>query len=221
MLFAIRILVQYFPIISRRMHFSNTLAWFRSFFSCGFFFLFSSLVRFCFHCGSVCEYFSLSLFEPVSKTFSLLNVCELRAYTFFISVDSQPIFVFYSLSLFSEIVYFSVCVFLCLFLSINSPILVHANFWNPNHINVSIAFPFYSFHLDIILCVCACTRALINSLLQNILLVKAENERLGMHIKGGLNGQRGNPLDPADEGVFVSKINSSGAARRDGRLKVC
>lgn len=51
--------------------------------------------------------------------------------------------------------------------------------------------------------------------------MKNENERLGMHIKGGLNGQRGNPLDPADEGVFVSKINSSGAARRDSRLKVC
>jgi len=43
---------------------------------------------------------------------------------------------------------------------------------------------------------------------------------LGMHIKGGLNGQRGNPVDPSDEGVFVSKINSVGAARRDGRLKV-
>lgn len=41
-----------------------------------------------------------------------------------------------------------------------------------------------------------------------------------MHIKGGLNGQRGNPIDGSDEGVFVSKINSSGAARRDGRLKV-
>lgn len=41
-----------------------------------------------------------------------------------------------------------------------------------------------------------------------------------MHIKGGLNGQRGNPTDPSDEGVFVSKINSVGAARRDGRLKV-
>lgn len=50
--------------------------------------------------------------------------------------------------------------------------------------------------------------------------MKTESERLGMHIKGGLNGQRGNPLDGADEGVFVSKINSSGAARRDGRLKV-
>lgn len=41
-----------------------------------------------------------------------------------------------------------------------------------------------------------------------------------MHIKGGLNGQRGNPTDPSDEGVFISKINSLGAARRDGRLKV-
>lgn len=56
--------------------------------------------------------------------------------------------------------------------------------------------------------------------LQEILIVKSESERLGMHIKGGLNGQRGNPIDPADEGVFVSKINSNGAARRDGRLKV-
>lgn len=41
-----------------------------------------------------------------------------------------------------------------------------------------------------------------------------------MHIKGGMNGQKGNPYDNADEGVFVSKINSTGAARRDGRLKV-
>ncbi|XP_023036384.1 protein lap4 isoform X18 [Drosophila willistoni] len=55
---------------------------------------------------------------------------------------------------------------------------------------------------------------------QEVLLAKAEGERLGMHIKGGLNGQRGNPADPSDEGVFVSKINSVGAARRDGRLKV-
>ncbi|XP_037051947.1 protein lap4 isoform X3 [Bradysia coprophila] len=55
---------------------------------------------------------------------------------------------------------------------------------------------------------------------QNIILVKNENEKLGMCIKGGLEGQKGNPVDPTDEGVFVSKINSSGAARRDGRLKV-
>jgi len=63
-------------------------------------------------------------------------------------------------------------------------------------------------------------RCCCNGKSQEILLAKAEGERLGMHIKGGLNGQRGNPVDPSDEGVFVSKINSVGAARRDGRLKV-
>lgn len=57
-------------------------------------------------------------------------------------------------------------------------------------------------------------------LLQNVIIVKNEGELLGMHIKGGLNGQKGNPADSTDEGVFVSKINSAGAARRDGRLKV-
>lgn len=56
---------------------------------------------------------------------------------------------------------------------------------------------------------------------QELIIVKEEGEKLGMHIKGGLRGQKGNPLDKADEGVFVSKINSGGAARRDGRLKVC
>ncbi|XP_055602016.1 protein lap4-like isoform X3 [Uranotaenia lowii] len=55
---------------------------------------------------------------------------------------------------------------------------------------------------------------------EEVRIVKQEGERLGMHIKGGLNGQRGNPLDQADEGVFISKINSSGAAKRDGRLRV-
>ncbi|RZC39736.1 PDZ domain containing protein, partial [Asbolus verrucosus] len=52
-----------------------------------------------------------------------------------------------------------------------------------------------------------------------LVIEKGENEKLGMHIKGGLQGQRGNPLDKSDEGVFVSKINSNGAARRDGRLR--
>ncbi|XP_049827620.1 protein lap4 isoform X17 [Schistocerca gregaria] len=55
---------------------------------------------------------------------------------------------------------------------------------------------------------------------QELRIVKAEGEKLGMHIKGGLRGHRGNPLDRTDEGVFISKINSGGAARRDGRLKV-
>lgn len=51
-------------------------------------------------------------------------------------------------------------------------------------------------------------------------IIKGEGERLGMHIKGGLKGQRGNPIDPNDEGVFISKVNSSGAVRRDGRVRV-
>ncbi|KAG5875963.1 hypothetical protein JTB14_034384 [Gonioctena quinquepunctata] len=54
---------------------------------------------------------------------------------------------------------------------------------------------------------------------QELVIEKGESEKLGMHIKGGLQGQRGNPLDRSDEGIFISKINSVGAARRDGRLK--
>ncbi|XP_064213806.1 protein lap4 isoform X4 [Tribolium castaneum] len=54
---------------------------------------------------------------------------------------------------------------------------------------------------------------------KELVIEKGENEKLGMHIKGGLQGQRGNPLDKSDEGVFISKINSAGAARRDGRLR--
>ncbi|XP_066594462.1 protein lap4 [Prorops nasuta] len=53
-----------------------------------------------------------------------------------------------------------------------------------------------------------------------LMIVKEPGEKLGMHIKGGLRGQKGNPLDHTDEGVFISKINSGGAAKRDGRLKV-
>ncbi|XP_014280557.1 protein lap4 isoform X3 [Halyomorpha halys] len=55
---------------------------------------------------------------------------------------------------------------------------------------------------------------------QVLSIVREEAEKLGMHIKGGLRGHRGNPLDKSDEGVFISKINSGGAAKRDGRLKV-
>ncbi|XP_008184346.1 protein scribble homolog isoform X5 [Acyrthosiphon pisum] len=55
---------------------------------------------------------------------------------------------------------------------------------------------------------------------QELTIVREANEKLGMHIKGGLRGHRGNPLDKTDEGVFISKINSGGAAKRDGRLKV-
>ncbi|XP_060820740.1 protein lap4 isoform X2 [Bombus pascuorum] len=55
---------------------------------------------------------------------------------------------------------------------------------------------------------------------QELVITKEPGEKLGMHIKGGLRGQKGNPLDHTDEGVFISKINSGGAAKRDGRLKV-
>ncbi|XP_072759333.1 protein lap4 isoform X3 [Anoplolepis gracilipes] len=55
---------------------------------------------------------------------------------------------------------------------------------------------------------------------QELVITKEAGEKLGMHIKGGRRGQKGNPLDHTDEGVFISKINSGGAAKRDGRLKV-
>lgn len=55
---------------------------------------------------------------------------------------------------------------------------------------------------------------------QELTIVKTDGSKLGMHIKGGLRGHRGNPLDKNDEGVFISKINSGGAAKKDGRLKV-
>ena len=56
--------------------------------------------------------------------------------------------------------------------------------------------------------------------LQDLTIYRNEGEKLGMNIKGGLRGHPGNPLDKQDEGVFISKINHGGAARRDGRLKV-
>nr|XP_018899878.1 PREDICTED: protein scribble homolog isoform X6 [Bemisia tabaci] len=55
---------------------------------------------------------------------------------------------------------------------------------------------------------------------RELTIVKTDGSKLGMHIKGGLRGHRGNPLDKNDEGVFISKINSGGAAKKDGRLKV-
>uniref|UniRef100_A0A0A9X9P8 PDZ domain-containing protein n=1 Tax=Lygus hesperus TaxID=30085 RepID=A0A0A9X9P8_LYGHE len=55
---------------------------------------------------------------------------------------------------------------------------------------------------------------------QELTIVRQDGEKLGMHIKGGLRGHKGNPLDKTDEGVFISKINSGGAAKRDSRLKV-
>jgi hypothetical protein len=56
---------------------------------------------------------------------------------------------------------------------------------------------------------------------QEVTITKEEGEKLGMHIKGGTGStKQGNPLDASDQGVFVSKINSSGAASRQGGLQV-
>ncbi|XP_075172095.1 protein scribble homolog [Anomaloglossus baeobatrachus] len=56
--------------------------------------------------------------------------------------------------------------------------------------------------------------------MQEICIVKAPGEKLGISIRGGAKGHPGNPSDPTDEGVFISKVSSSGAAARDGRLAV-
>jgi len=55
---------------------------------------------------------------------------------------------------------------------------------------------------------------------QEVGFFKEPGEKLGMVIKGGLQGQPGNPSDPLDEGVFCVKINPGGAAFRDGRIKM-
>ena len=81
--------------------------------------------------------------------------------------------------------------------------------------------------------------------LEEVLLQKQPNEKLGISIRGGGKGSKGNPLDPDDEGIFISKVCShflvhcsshvnhhtlthspseqitgGGAAERDGRLIV-
>ncbi|CAB3367351.1 Hypothetical predicted protein [Cloeon dipterum] len=56
---------------------------------------------------------------------------------------------------------------------------------------------------------------------KEVTITKEDGEKLGMHIKGGTgSSKQGNPLDATDQGVFVSKINSSGAASRQGGLQV-
>ncbi|XP_033848965.3 protein scribble homolog isoform X4 [Acipenser ruthenus] len=56
--------------------------------------------------------------------------------------------------------------------------------------------------------------------MQDISIEKLPGEKLGISIRGGAKGHAGNPFDPSDEGIFISKVSSSGAAARDGRLKV-
>uniref|UniRef100_A0A3P8WZT1 Scribble planar cell polarity protein n=1 Tax=Cynoglossus semilaevis TaxID=244447 RepID=A0A3P8WZT1_CYNSE len=56
--------------------------------------------------------------------------------------------------------------------------------------------------------------------MQEVVILKQPGEKLGISIRGGAKGHAGNPLDPTDEGIFISKVSSCGAAARDGRLLV-
>ncbi|XP_049913094.1 protein scribble homolog isoform X4 [Epinephelus moara] len=56
--------------------------------------------------------------------------------------------------------------------------------------------------------------------MQEIMIQKQPGEKLGISIRGGAKGHAGNPFDPTDEGIFISKVSSTGAAARDSRLKV-
>ncbi|XP_029107910.1 protein scribble homolog [Scleropages formosus] len=56
--------------------------------------------------------------------------------------------------------------------------------------------------------------------MQEIVIERQPSEKLGISIRGGAKGHAGNPFDPTDEGVFISKVSAGGAAARDGRLQV-
>ncbi|XP_036612846.1 protein scribble homolog isoform X18 [Trichosurus vulpecula] len=56
--------------------------------------------------------------------------------------------------------------------------------------------------------------------MKEICIEKTPGEKLGISIRGGAKGHAGNPFDPTDEGVFISKVSPAGAAGRDGRLRV-
>ncbi len=38
------------------------------------------------------------------------------------------------------------------------------------------------------------------------MIEKDTNEKLGISIRGGAKGSKGNPLDSDDEGIFISKV---------------
>ncbi|XP_062377259.1 protein scribble homolog isoform X8 [Sardina pilchardus] len=56
--------------------------------------------------------------------------------------------------------------------------------------------------------------------MQEIVIMKQPGEKLGISIRGGARGHAGNPFDATDEGIFISKVSSTGAAARDARLLV-
>ncbi|NXD45917.1 SCRIB protein, partial [Copsychus sechellarum] len=46
--------------------------------------------------------------------------------------------------------------------------------------------------------------------MQEICIEKAPGEKLGISIRGGAKGHAGNPFDPTDEGIFISKVPGQG-----------
>lgn len=48
--------------------------------------------------------------------------------------------------------------------------------------------------------------------MQEICIEKAPGEKLGISIRGGAKGHAGNPFDPTDEGIFISKVPEGSVA---------
>jgi hypothetical protein len=45
--------------------------------------------------------------------------------------------------------------------------------------------------------------------MRELCIQKAPGEKLGISIRGGAKGHAGNPCDPTDEGIFISKVRAS------------
>ncbi|XP_065833113.1 uncharacterized protein [Oscarella lobularis] len=56
--------------------------------------------------------------------------------------------------------------------------------------------------------------------LKEVNLVANPGQGFGLSIRGGVNGYAGNPMDPNDEGIFISQIVPGGAAAENGQLHV-
>ena len=56
---------------------------------------------------------------------------------------------------------------------------------------------------------CTCMTPTIHSFTffsQEVVLTREPGGKLGMSIRGGHRSKSGNPLDPRDEGIFISKV---------------